>query len=445
MTNMNKPPAKLPNALIDYDALLTLEQAEVIRVAAGNVFRPRAPINTQTLFAGRWEQMKTIADAVAQPGLHVVIYGERGVGKSSLANVLAPVLSVLDEKVGRKDRLVAKVNANQGDSFHTVWNRIFHEVSWQENKPTMGFIPQPGHKRVTLSDAFSISDKPSIDDVRRVLTAITGSVFIFDEFDRGSDQLRADFTDLIKALSDYAVDSTVIIVGVASTIDGLVRDHASIGRSIIQINLPRMSDQELAEIISKASHELGVIFDDAASWLIVKTSQGLPNYTHLIGLHAVRLAATNDFTRRITLAHVHKSFETSVKQALQTIQETYLKATRSSHKDALYTSVILACAIASSSAGHPHGEFYPSDVVEPLSMILNRDNVSIATCQGHLAEFCEPKRGPVLIKEGSPRSYRYRFAEPLLPPFIYMTALKDGILTADQLNDMTKLKTLGLI
>lgn len=433
------------SAPIDYDKRLTIDEARTIYAAAGNVFRPRAPINTQTLFAGRWGQLTTIADAVAQPGLHVVLYGERGVGKSSLANVLQPVLLVLDQKIGRATpRLVAKVNANQGDSFQTLWNRMFNEVSWQQDKPTMGFVPQPGQKRVTLADAFSISAKPTIDDVRRVLSAIPGSVFIFDEFDRGSDGLRADFTDLIKALSDYAVDSTVVVVGVAKTIDGLVKDHASIGRSITQVHLPRMEDSELAEIISRASGELGVSFEDAASWLIVKTSQGLPNYTHLIGLHAVRNAAMTDYTRRITLNHVHKSFETSVSQALQTIQEMYLKATRSSHKDALYKGVILACAIASSSAGHPHGEFYPSDVVEPLSVILNRDNVTIATCQGHLAEFCEDKRGPILIKEGSPRSYRYRFLEPLLPPFIYMTALRDAVLNADQLNEMTKLKTLGL-
>jgi len=443
---MTTPPIKPPALPIDYDNPLTPEEAKVINTASGNVFRPQAPINTESLFAGRWEQMTTVANAVAQPGLHVVIYGERGVGKSSLANVLQPVLFVLDQSVGRPcPRFVAKVNANQGDSFQTLWHRVFTEVSWQQDKPTMGFVPQPGKKRVTLSEAFSIGDKPTIDDVRRVLSALAGSVFIFDEFDRGSDQLRADFTDLIKALSDYAVESTVIIVGVAATIDGLVRDHNSIGRSIIQVHLPRMKDQELAEIIAKASAALGVVFDDAASWLIVKTSQGLPNYTHLIGLHAVRHAAGTDLTRRVTLKHVHKSFETSVKQALQTIQELYLTATRSSHKDALYTSVILACAIASSSAGHPHGEFYPSDVVEPLSTILKRDNVSVATCQGHLAEFCDPKRGSILIKEGSPRSYRYRFKEPLLPPFVYMTALTDNVLTADQLNKLTKLKTLGLL
>lgn len=418
---------------INYDTVLTLDESKELHIAAGNVFRPRTPISTKALFAGRWDQLTTIADAVAQPGLHIVIFGERGVGKSSLANVIAPVLSVLDKTA---PRLVAKVNANQGDSFAQLWNRIFQDITWKEDKPVLGFMPDLTSKRVTLTDAFGLTEQPSIDDVRRVLSALPRSVFVFDEFDRGSPALRTQFTDLIKSLSDYGIDTTIVVVGVAETIDGLVKDHASIVRSVIQIHLPRMTDSELMEIIDIASKEMGVVFDPRAAKLVVSTSQGLPHYTHLIGLNAAR-AGVGDFRRRITMEDVRKSFETCIVNAIQTIQESYHAAIRSSHKDALYKDVILACALASSSAGHPNGEFYPSDVVGPLGAILARSNVTIATFQGHLAEFCEPHRGPILAKEGSPRSYRYRFTEPLLPPYIYMMALKDGRLTPQLLEELT--------
>jgi hypothetical protein len=418
---------------INYDSLLTVDESKSLHIAAGNVFRPRTPVSTKTLFAGRWEQLTTIADAISQPGLHIVIFGERGVGKSSLANVIAPLLSVLDEAM---PRLVAKVNANQGDSFAVLWNRIFQEISWKEDKPVLGFKPDKTATRVTLTDAFKIGNQPTIDDVRRVLSALPHSVFIFDEFDRGAAALRAQFTDLIKCLSDYGIDTTVVLVGVAETIDGLVRDHASIVRSVIQIHLPRMNDNELMEIIDLASKEIGVIFEPGAARLIVSTSQGLPHYTHLIGLNATR-SAVGEFRRRVTLADVRKSFETCIVNAIQTIQEAYQSAIRSSHKDALYRDVLLACALASSSGGHPNGDFYPSDVVKPLGVVLGRTNVTIATFQGHLAEFCEPNRGPILTKDGAPRSYRYRFADPLLPPYVYMMALKTGKLTPDTLAELT--------
>ena len=101
-------------------------EAGELSIAVGKVFQPRAPISTRELFAGRWEQCTAIVDAVNQKGLHVVIFGERGVGKTSLANVLDPLLAVMeaDEKthVNPNPRLVVKVNVHQGDSFPTVWN-----------------------------------------------------------------------------------------------------------------------------------------------------------------------------------------------------------------------------------------------------------------------------------------------------------------------------------
>jgi hypothetical protein len=94
--------------------------------------------------------------------------------------------------------------------------------------------------------------------------------------------LRGSFTDLLKALSDYAVDSTIVVVGVSDTVDDLIRDHASIVRAVVQAQLPRMNRSELTEILSKGAQTLGITFEPHAAELIVRMSQGLPHYTHLI-------------------------------------------------------------------------------------------------------------------------------------------------------------------
>ena len=57
--------------------------AKYARVA--EVFTPGAPIDSLDLFAGRIEQIKDVLTAVVQRGQHLVLYGERGVGKTSLA------------------------------------------------------------------------------------------------------------------------------------------------------------------------------------------------------------------------------------------------------------------------------------------------------------------------------------------------------------------------
>jgi hypothetical protein len=197
-----------------------------------------------------------------------------------------------------------------------------------------------------------------------------------------------------------------------------------------------MNERELLQILENGEKALKVKFDISAANLIVRMSQGLPHYTHLIGLHATR-QAVDRLSRLVLVEDVHKSFEKAIKQAVQTIQEKYLRSIRSAHRDALYDKVILACAAASSAAKDALGYFHPTDAVAPLSLILKRENVIIATFQKHMNEFCEKERGPVLERSGVPRAYKYRFHDPLLPPYIFMTAVANGSITTAEINRLT--------
>lgn len=46
-----------------------------------------APIDEQDLFAGRQTEVRRMLEAVMERSKHVVLYGEKGVGKTSLSNV----------------------------------------------------------------------------------------------------------------------------------------------------------------------------------------------------------------------------------------------------------------------------------------------------------------------------------------------------------------------
>jgi hypothetical protein len=43
----------------------------------------------------------------------------------------------------------------------------------------------------------------------------------------------------------------------------------------------------------------------------------------------------------------------------------------------------------------------------------------------------------VLERHGVSRAYKYRFVDPLLPPYIFMTAMAKGDIDSDQLKDLT--------
>src|ERR1700694_2288926 len=54
------------------------------RAALNSIFTPWTPVSTRAAFSGRYDEIMQVTTAVAQPGRHVILYGERGVGKTSL-------------------------------------------------------------------------------------------------------------------------------------------------------------------------------------------------------------------------------------------------------------------------------------------------------------------------------------------------------------------------
>lgn len=56
--------------------------------SVSSVFSPSAPINSTNLFQGRIQQLMEVHSAVLERGEHIILHGDRGVGKTSLANII---------------------------------------------------------------------------------------------------------------------------------------------------------------------------------------------------------------------------------------------------------------------------------------------------------------------------------------------------------------------
>ncbi len=409
---------------------LTEDQAATLAAAVGTAFSPRTPVSNRELFAGRWDQITQIGDTVAQTGLHAVIFGERGVGKTSLTHVIRPLLNVIDREAtaseGESQRIVVRVNADGTDLFSSLWKKALDEIYWSEDRPHIGFNPSSGKEQVTLLNTFGVKGRLTIDTIRRILSPLVGSVFIFDEFDRLPKDQVVPFTDLIKALSDSATQTTIVLVGVSDTVNELLEDHASIGRALIQIPMPRMSEDELGEIISNAEEALGIAFENSAKEQIVRMSQGLPHFTHLLGFHAVRSAGTRR-SGEVNIQDVRNSFGSAVRESDQTVINAYAHAIQSAQPGAKYPQVILAAAIAAYVSSDELGYFQPANLVEPMSAIMERHE-DISRFNQHLSQFTEEKRGFALERTGSQRAYRYRFSHPILPTYVLMRSINDGLI-----------------
>ena len=267
----------------------------------------------------------------------------------------------------------------------------------------------------TIADDYAGRLTP--DDVQLELSNFSAHqipLIILDEFDRISDESVTQLmADTIKALSDYSVNATIIVVGVAEDVTGLIKGHESIARSLIQVRMPRMSPDELGEIILSRFKKCGIKVDSQALWKMTFLARGIPYYAHLLGMHAAR-AAIRKRTTVVDGACVDDAQAAAVSELDASIKDRYFAAVRSQRNDdTLFAPVLLACALAKTDE---LGAFQQAAVTDPLNRIVPGKNYKPSTFAFHMNAFCEEQRKRVLEKFGEPRNQRYRFTDPAMPP-----------------------------
>lgn len=393
-------------------------------IQLGSVFTPVTPIRDADLFAGRQNLLIRLVDAVNQPGRHCILFGERGVGKTSLANILRSVVS----NSANPQLVIAATNCDTADSYATLMHKLTEEIITVRQISGAGLSVNLTEEREPLS--LNLPPSPRPNDLRLLLQSIDAeSLLIIDEFDRLTDQdsIRL-LTDTIKTFSDSAVPATIVLVGVADSVEQLVQEHQSIERCLAQVHIPRMTTAELTGIVDQGLAQVAMQIDDAVRWYIPSVSQGYPHYTHLLALKAARKAASEGRT-----AVVRNDIDSSIDEAIldteHSIRAGYLAAVYSANPAALYEQVLLACALAETD---DLNYFNAQSVREPLSRIMGRP-WEIPAFSRHLDAFCQTARGPALFKEGQRRRYRYRFAVPLLRPYVLLKGIAERLIQADDL------------
>ena len=397
-------------------------------IRLGQVFSPAAPVDKLKLFAGRAQQRADFIDAVLQRGRHAVLFGERGVGKTSLSSVIKEFLEKLGETV-----LAPRVNCDFTDTFSTIWKKVFKEFRYIEERQKIGFGEESDAILHSVAEQVEGRDVTP-DDVRDVLSAVGQNrilIVIIDEFDRVAERMGTLFSDTIKTLSDQSVPATLVLVGVADTVETLIREHESVERALAQIRVPRMSRDELNEIITLGLKDIEMTIQDDARARLVALSQGLPHYTHLVGLYAAR-NANRENRLEISRSEIRAGVEEAVKNAQESIVATHHRSVMSARGESLYRQVALACALAKTDE---RGYFTSSSVRRPMSVIMGR-TYDIPAFARHMNEFCETTRGPILQKIGTPRNYRFRFVNPLMQPFIIMDGMSKGLIDDDKLAEL---------
>lgn len=403
-----------------------MTEFEQLALDVGAVFTPGSPIDVKAMFAGRTKQLRQLIDAISYKGHHAVLYGERGVGKTSLANVFSEFLGSTSKAV-----LAPRVNCDSADTYTTLWQKVFANIQISRKRQGLGFFGEDEREAVSALEEMPREITPN--DVFKMLAMLSGTsllIVILDEFDRLPPATSTLLADTIKMLSDHSIAATVVLVGVADSVQELIKEHESVERALIQIPVPRMSVDELEQIVKKGLPRLNMTIDPAALMQITSLSQGLPYYTHLLALYAAR-AALDGQSRQITSVHIETAIRDAMERSQQSIKTSYYEATKSQQSDNIFRQVLLACALARTDE---FGFFTAAAVKEPLTQIMKKA-YDIPSFARHLKIFSEGRPLPILQRVGEKRKFRFRFSNPLMQPFVIMNGLAEGLISQFEVRD----------
>lgn len=380
------------------------------------VFLPSSPIHTEELLAGRVTQRGNLLEMSRTKGGHAAIYGMRGVGKTSVA-------AVFEAGARELGHLVVRVNCGEGASFEDLIYEIAIELQdilpdeWSE------WIAQ----RLTSYTQ---------GDVVRLFLALSQEarlIVILDEFDLiTNDGVTRQLANLMKALADKHADAHIVVVGVAESVNAIMQGHASVARGLVQVGMPLLEREELDNILAVASDRLDVRFPDLLRARVLGLSNRLPHYTHLLGKELARRAILAE-RDEVLLEDWSDALVASVSKAQQTLVDIYSQATTTA-KPSMFEPLLLSCALA---AKDEQGYFRPADVNPHLNSISGK-TYALASFTGNLASLAKVERGPALeAKIFADKRNRYRFANPLLQPYVLLRAVQEGRIDIERIDDGT--------
>ena len=221
--------------------------------------------------------------------MHIFIYGERGVGKTSIALTAAKTFSQADAPYVGCD-----VNATFSGVVTDICNELLGQTYLKGGREksgsagiNVGLFKLEG--RMGGTNTLQIPEK--ITSVNHAANLICESVerrgigehaIVVDELDRiQSTDVKSQFAELIKLIHDKRPPLRFVMCGIGKTLDEIIGSHLSASRAITGFELPLISFDARWRIISAAA-KLG--FDVKNEFLvrISQISDGFPYYVHLV-------------------------------------------------------------------------------------------------------------------------------------------------------------------
>jgi uncharacterized protein len=298
---------------------------------------PSRPVSSVHLLRGRTKKLQQIRQALASPGRHVFVYGDRGVGKTSLAQTAATVYQ------GPQGHFVTL-------SCAVPFFQLMHDLtarcqSAQRSNKAHGTIRLDDHGQPS-ADAIKVtaSINEAIANLKEILPSNRPLIAVLDEFDLVTNDFEKQlFADFIKQVSDQNVPLKLVFTGIGRSITDLLNIHNSAFRYLETVELERLDHSARLEIVTSSANAFGITVEYNSQIRISQVSDGFPHYVHLICEKMFwNLFNKSEVVTRTTAADYVEAVDDAASSIQAFLREAYNTATRKYTND--YEEVLWAAA-----------------------------------------------------------------------------------------------------
>ena len=306
------------------------------------VLTPENPIRSQQYLRGRESTLNDLVRELTYFKSTAFVYGQRGVGKTSLASTASLICSDIDS-----GNIYAA--CSPGCRLNTVLRNIcvdLIELAIRLGKSNPMLLTSANielslnpslnlsfEKQCPMIDEFQSVDEAfkMIRDLDKLIPNSNKVIVILDELEELNESDRGELAFIVKQIGDQEIGIRFILVGIAENVHELIGAHQSIPRYIKEVSLEPLDAQVLLDIVKAAAMATSITIHKDYLYRIAIVGNGFPHFAHLMGKHILMEAVESD-SNQVTNQIYAAGVKAAVAGSIEELKISYEQATQRPEK-----------------------------------------------------------------------------------------------------------------